>query len=97
MDDIKDYLEARYVGAREVNNFENQMRIARAIAAYESDTKSEIVIDELTEKERDFLKRVFKAADVILDEIRKSDDFVDFDNADLYSLAEKLGIRELMW
>lgn len=96
MDDIKDYLETCYVGARAMGNYEDQMRIARAIAAYESDQKFEIFIDVLTEKEKEFLKRVFKATNVILDEIRMSNDFVDFDQDDLYSLAGKLGIRELM-
>ena len=49
-------------------------------------------MEELTEKEKQFLKRVFKAADVILDDVRKSDDMVDFDQNDLFSLAEKLNI-----
>ena len=49
-------------------------------------------MEELTEKEKQFLKRVFKAADVILNDVRKSDDIIDFDQNDLFSLAEKLNI-----
>lgn len=54
--------------------------------------KEVIKMVELTEKEKQFLKRIFKAADVILDDVRKSDDMVDFDQNDLFSLAEKLNI-----
>ncbi len=50
-------------------------------------------MEELTEKEKQFLKRVFKAANVILDDVRNSDDIIDFDQNDLFNLAEKLNIE----
>ena len=49
-------------------------------------------MEELTEKEKQFLQRVFKAANIILDDMEKSNDIVDFDRNDLFSLAEKLNI-----
>jgi hypothetical protein len=49
-------------------------------------------MEGLTEKEKQFLQRVFKAANIILDDMEKSNDIVDFDRNDLFSLAEKLNI-----
>ena len=50
---------------------------------------------QLTEKEKSILRRVFKAANAILDDIKNNDDgmiMLDFDQNDLFNLAEKLDI-----
>ena len=52
-------------------------------------------MEEITVKEKRFLQRVFKAADIILEDMKNSDAVVvvDFDQNDLFDLAEKLNIE----
>ena len=49
MDSIIEYLEDCYSGARTVDDEETQLRIARAIAAYEADLDMEIFTEEFKE------------------------------------------------
>lgn len=52
-------------------------------------------MEELTDKEKNFLRKVFHAADVILEDLKISgeDQAIDFSENDLFTLAEKLGVN----
>jgi len=52
------------------------------------------MIEELTDKEKNFLRKVFHAADVIFEDLKISgeDWAIDFSENDLFALAEKLGV-----
>ena len=50
MEEIRDYLEKCYIGARAMDDDELQVRIARAIAAFEADPEMEIFTEEFQEK-----------------------------------------------
>ena len=49
MDSIQEYLENSYTGASAMDDCETQVRIARAIAAYEADPEMEIFTEEFKE------------------------------------------------
>lgn len=49
MDDIKEFLENSYTGAKAMDDIEAQTRIARAIAAYEADIEMDIFTEEFEE------------------------------------------------
>ena len=49
MDNIKEFLENSYIGARAMDDIETQTRIARALAAYEADPEMEIFTEEFKE------------------------------------------------
>ena len=50
MNDIREYLEDAYTGARALDDYEAQIRIARAIAAFNADPEMEIFTEEFKEK-----------------------------------------------
>ena len=52
------------------------------------------MIEELNDKEKNFLRKVFHAADVIFEDLKISgeDWAIDFSENDLFTLAEKLGV-----
>lgn len=49
MDNVLEYLETAYTGARAINDEESMVRIARAIEAYNLDIEKDCII--LTQKE----------------------------------------------
>ena len=48
-DDILEYLEYSYTGARAMHDMEAQVRIARAMAAYNADPEMEIFTEEFND------------------------------------------------